>query len=57
MLPIVKTIQEAAARCIKYLFDVEVDPGSLSVQETRKDFEGDFTLVVFPLTRYKLGNL
>ena len=56
MLPIVKTIQESAARCIKHLYEVEIEPGSLAVQETRKDFEGDFTLVVFPLTRYKLGN-
>ncbi len=56
MLPIVKTIQESAASCIQEIFDIKVEPESLSVQETRKDFEGDFTLVVFPLTKYKLGN-
>ena len=56
MLPIVKTIQESAASCIQEIFDIKVEPESLSIQETRKEFEGDFTLVVFPLTKFKLGN-
>ncbi|MEM6632415.1 MAG: arginine--tRNA ligase [Bacteroidota bacterium] len=56
MLPIFTHIQQSAASCVKELYDTEIDPSSLSVQETRKEFEGDFTLVVFPLTRYKLGS-
>ena len=56
MLPIFTHIQQSAASCVKELYDTEIDPSSLTVQETRKDFEGDFTLVVFPLTKYKLGN-
>ena len=56
MLPIVKTIQESASSCIQEIYDLEIAPENLSVQETRKDFEGDFTLVVFPLTKFKLGN-
>jgi arginyl-tRNA synthetase len=48
-------IQQAAAAAIKDHFEVEIDPQILPVQETRKDFEGDFTLVVFPLSRYRLG--
>ncbi|MEX0968425.1 MAG: arginine--tRNA ligase [Bacteroidia bacterium] len=45
-------IQEAAAAAFQKLYDVETDPQTLQVQETRKEFEGDYTLVVFPLTRH-----
>ncbi len=45
--PIVKT-------GLKSIYDVEVE--SLEFQETRKDFEGDVTLVVFPLLRQIKGN-
>lgn len=34
----------------------QVTPEKLEFQETRKDFEGDITLVVFPLLRYIKGN-
>ncbi|CAL2084261.1 arginine--tRNA ligase [Tenacibaculum sp. 190524A02b] len=36
------------------LYDVEIP--SVEFQATRKDFEGDVTVVVFPLLRYKKGN-
>ncbi|WP_370408934.1 arginine--tRNA ligase [Tenacibaculum dicentrarchi] len=36
------------------LYNVEIP--SVEFQATRKDFEGDITLVVFPLLRYKKGN-
>lgn len=39
---------------LKSIYDVEVDV--LEFQETRKDFEGDVTLVVFPLLRQIKGN-
>lgn len=55
MLDIHTLLQQAAAEAVKDHYDVEIDPSQLNVQETRKDFEGDFTLVVFPLTKYKLG--
>ena len=55
MLNLSKELQEAAAAAIKAVFDIEVEAHTLTVQETRKDFEGDLTIVVFPLTRYKLG--
>ena len=29
---------------------------SVEFQSTRKDFEGDITIVVFPMLRYKKGN-
>ncbi len=39
---------------VKSLYDAEVE--ALEFQETRKDFEGDVTLVVFPLLRQVKGN-
>ena len=40
-----------AAEAVKALYGADVDAASLQIQVTRKDFEGDYTLVVFPLLR------
>ena len=37
---------------ISTLYNTEVTDDLVQIQETRKDFKGDFTLVVFPLLRY-----
>ncbi|MCJ7449053.1 MAG: arginine--tRNA ligase [Bacteroidales bacterium] len=37
---------------VKVLYNSEVTDDLIQVQETRKDFKGDFTLVVFPLLRF-----
>ncbi len=44
-------IQKKAAEAIKNLYGADVESSSLQVQVTRKEFEGDYTLVVFPLLR------
>ncbi len=44
-------IQDKAAQAIKALYGAEVETASLQVSVTRKEFEGDYTLVVFPLLR------
>ena len=44
-------IQNKAAEAIKNLYGADVDAASLQVQVTKKEFEGDYTLVVFPLLR------
>ena len=44
-------IQNKAAEAIKNIYGTEVGPESLQIQVTRKEFEGDYTLVVFPLLR------
>ena len=44
-------IAEKAVLAIGSLYGVEVQASTLQVQVTRKEFEGDFTLVVFPLLR------
>ena len=44
-------IADAARRCVKALYGTEPAPGLIQVQPTRKEFEGDVTLVVFPLLK------
>jgi len=40
-----------AAEAIHTLYNADVDAATLQVAPTRKEFEGDYTLVVFPLLR------
>ena len=44
-------IAAAAGRCVTALYGIESAPGLIQVQPTRKEFEGDVTLVVFPLLK------
>ena len=44
-------IAEKAVEAVKVLYNVEIDQALLQVQVTRKEFEGDYTLVVFPLLK------
>ena len=44
-------IQEQAAKAILALYSTEAAPASLQVSVTRKEFEGDYTLVTFPLLK------
>src|SRR5690606_6790099 len=36
---------------VKALYNIDLTASDVSLQETRKEFEGDITLVTFPLTR------
>ena len=44
-------IANKAAQAISEIYGTSVEASTLQVQLTRKEFEGDFTLVVFPLLR------
>lgn len=44
-------IVSKSLEAIKTLYGVEMDASALQVQVTRKEFEGDYTLVVFPLLK------
>ncbi len=44
-------IQSKAAEAIKAIYGTEVAETSLQVSVTRKEFEGDYTLVTFPLLK------
>ena len=42
------TLAQSVAKAIKQLYGAEVSTEKIQLQKTRKEFEGDFTLVVFP---------
>ncbi len=41
-------ISAAVAKAVKALYGIEADPSAISPQSTRKEFEGNLTVVVFP---------
>jgi len=45
-------IIEAAVKAIKQLYQTDVAPAAISLQETRKEFEGQITIVTFPFTKF-----
>lgn len=46
-----KVIQEAVQKTLKELFNQQATDSQIQIQPTRKEFEGEFTLVVFPLLK------
>ncbi len=51
MKTIESILQKGVTEAAKALFDADIDAPSVQLQKTRKEFEGDFTVVVFPLVR------
>ncbi|MBN1985838.1 MAG: arginine--tRNA ligase [Prolixibacteraceae bacterium] len=47
-----KTIQTIVIEALKDLYQFEASENQVQLQSTRKDFEGDITLVVFPFLRF-----
>ncbi|MGK9118780.1 arginine--tRNA ligase [Olivibacter jilunii] len=45
-------IASLTVQAIKDLYQVKVDEKSVNLQETRKEFEGQATIVTFPFTKY-----
>lgn len=45
-------LREKIKEAVKALYSIDATDDLIQVQETRKDFKGDFTLVVFPLLRF-----
>ncbi|MFV0268097.1 MAG: arginine--tRNA ligase [Draconibacterium sp.] len=50
-MSIEKIIQNATVEALKTLYNAEIDVNQVQVQNTRKEFEGDLTIVVFPFLR------
>ncbi|MBK0404628.1 arginine--tRNA ligase [Adhaeribacter sp. BT258] len=46
-----QNIRTALAEALKHTFSIEVDPATIVLQETRKEFAGTFTFVTFPFTK------
>jgi arginyl-tRNA synthetase len=45
-------LKEKIKEAVRIIYNSEVKDELIQIQETRKDFMGDFTLVVFPLLRF-----
>ncbi len=48
---IVKILENKLSECIKSLYGAELTQGQNQIQETKKEFEGDYTVMVFPLVK------
>jgi len=48
---IIDLLCERLQCCLKELYQFETESSSLQIQKTKKEFEGDLTLVVFPFVR------
>ena len=44
-------LQNVIASCLKSLYNIDITPSSIILQTTKKEFEGDYTLVVFPFVK------
>lgn len=45
-------IRSLALEAVQSLWNASMEEGAIQVQKTRRDFKGDFTVVVFPLLRH-----
>ncbi len=45
-------IIQAVVTAVQQLYHVQIEAGDISLQETRKEFEGQVTVVTFPFTRF-----
>lgn len=48
---IIDIIQDAVVRGVKQLYDADIQSDQITLNNTRKEFDGDYTVVVFPFTR------
>ncbi len=47
-----QVIKEKAQEAVNHLYNAQIKGDQIQVQNTRKDFDGDYTIVTFPLLRY-----
>ncbi|MBK7627569.1 MAG: arginine--tRNA ligase [Bacteroidales bacterium] len=45
-------LKEKVKEAVQIIYNSKVEDDLIQIQETRKDFKGDFTVVVFPLLRF-----
>jgi len=46
------TLVEVTVQAVKELYNAEIAEQQIALQETRKEFEGQITIVTFPVTRF-----
>jgi len=44
-------IIDATLKAVKHLYNTDITPADVSLQQTRKEFEGQLTIVTFPFTK------
>src|SRR3954469_7611612 len=50
-MSIVNSIKEAAVKAISEVFKLKIDPSNITVNATKPEFEGDYTIVLFSLIK------
>ncbi|MCD4792729.1 MAG: arginine--tRNA ligase [Bacteroidales bacterium] len=45
-------LSSTVIKALKEIYSAEIDSSLIQIQKTKKEFEGDFTLIVFPLLRF-----
>lgn len=45
-------IASLTSQAIKEIYQVDIEPNAVNLQETRREFEGQVTVVTFPFTKY-----
>lgn len=50
-MSVVNSIREAASKSIKEIFSVDIHAGDITVNATKPEFEGDYTVVLFSLIK------
>ena len=48
---IIERIQQGVVDAVKALYGADITPESITMNSTRKEFEGDYTVVVFPYAK------
>ena len=48
---IITTLSQSVADALKSLYGIDADAKTIVLQDTRKEFKGDYTLVVFPYVK------
>src|SRR6478736_2677243 len=51
MQDIIREIELAAGKAVQELYQVDIAPGDVLVTPTKKEHQGDYTLVTFPLAK------
>jgi arginyl-tRNA synthetase len=45
-------ITDATLKAVKQLYNTDISAADINLQETRKEFEGQVTIVTFPFTKF-----
>jgi len=52
----IKTLTDSIVEAVQTLYGTPIERGSIVLQQTKKEFEGDYTFVVFPLLKISKKN-